>query len=84
LAVEVDGGIHLEQEQRERDKLRDELLLELGIRTLRVTADDVEKRIERVLAAIDRAVSQSTSNRATIDDNSETPPLHANGEGAGG
>ena len=85
LAVEVDGGVHLEQEQQQSDKVRDELLLELGIRTLRVTSDDVETRMELVLSAIENAVSESTSNRATIETNeSETPLLHASGEGAGG
>jgi hypothetical protein len=41
--------------------------------------------MELVLSAIENAVSESTSNRATIETNeSETPLLHASGEGAGG
>lgn len=75
LAIEVDGGIHLEPEVRLRDRTRDEVLSDLGIRTLRVLVEDVEARMEFVLLTI----QQATESRDAL-----VPPLHGNGEGAGG
>ncbi len=75
LAIEVDGSVHLGAERQVADKDRDELLDELGIQTLRVTADDVEFRIESVLETILKALE---SRKTTTSPS----PLH--GEGAGG
>ncbi|TVR25567.1 MAG: endonuclease domain-containing protein, partial [Anaerolineaceae bacterium] len=50
LAVEVDGRIH--ETQQEADRLRQELIEELGIRFVRVTAEAVEKNLSSVLQQI--------------------------------
>jgi very-short-patch-repair endonuclease len=41
LAIEVDGGVHELAEVRSRDRQRQEILEELGIRVLRLGAGDV-------------------------------------------
>ena len=50
LAVEVDGGSHRGREARDRD--RDAYLAAYGVRTLRVSASDVEQRLGEVLVRI--------------------------------
>lgn len=50
LVVEVDGSIH--DEQVELDHARQEVLEQLGLNVLRVKAEDVEKNLPSVLAAI--------------------------------
>ena len=53
LAVEIDGGIHAER--RERDAERDAILETHGIKTLRVTDEQVMESLPDVLDAIRRA-----------------------------
>jgi very-short-patch-repair endonuclease len=50
LAVEVDGPIH--KAQKESDRTRQELIESLGIRFVRVTAEQVERDMPKVLEAI--------------------------------
>jgi very-short-patch-repair endonuclease len=50
LVVEVDGGIHLKQQ--EYDPKRDQILTDLGLNVLRYTNLEVEQNLEGVLAAI--------------------------------
>ena len=50
LVVEVDGGIHLEQE--EYDHNRDNYLHQLGLRVLRFTNQEVACNLDGVLTAI--------------------------------
>ena len=50
LVVEVDGGIHLEQE--EYDRSRDESMRAQGLKILRFNNYQVEHEIEQVLAII--------------------------------
>jgi very-short-patch-repair endonuclease len=50
LAVEVDGPIH--ESQREADRQRQAMIESLGIRFVRVTADQVEKDLPTVLQTI--------------------------------
>ena len=47
LVVEIDGGVH--EVQRERDALREQFLEDCGLRVLRFSADDVERRLPEVL-----------------------------------
>ena len=47
LIVEVDGGVHLSQQ--DADRRRDGALAELGFRVVRVSADDVVTNVETVL-----------------------------------
>lgn len=50
LAIEIDGDIH--KSRRDYDEYRDEYFLNIGIRTLRFTNDDVLTRIDFVLKEI--------------------------------
>src|SRR5690606_9590875 len=53
LIVEVDGLIH--EQQKEDDAIRQELLESLGLRFVRVTANEVETDIANVLVKIREA-----------------------------
>ncbi|HEY3413758.1 MAG TPA: DUF559 domain-containing protein [Armatimonadota bacterium] len=55
LIVEVDGGIHAQQ--AERDSVRDEWAVANGFAVLRVTNDEVTGDIEAVLARITEALT---------------------------
>jgi len=52
LVIELDGGYHLEHEQREYDKARTEYLKGMGFTVLRFTNDDVFNNINDVLKRI--------------------------------
>ena len=55
LVVEVDGGIHLAQ--RERDRRRDaELVRHYGVRVLRIDADLVERDVYAAVALVRAAL----------------------------
>jgi len=54
LVVEVDGGIHKEEDQQEHDEVRDEVLKERDLRILRVTNKEVLHDLENVLKKIAR------------------------------
>ena len=58
LVVEVDGGIH--ESQRDADAWRQHLIESLGIRFVRVRAEDVEQNLPSVLEVIRAAVLLST------------------------
>lgn len=59
LVVEVDGGVHLEQE--EYDQQRDLHLQSRGLRVIHFTNTDVNHQIEVVLAAILQACQRLKS-----------------------
>ncbi|MDD4211461.1 MAG: DUF559 domain-containing protein [Clostridia bacterium] len=46
LVIEIDGAQHKEEANRILDRNRDELLMENGISTIRIDADDMRKRSE--------------------------------------
>lgn len=50
LVVEVDGGVHLSR--RDDDRRRDQALVELGYRVVRVTAEDVVADVGAVLEVL--------------------------------
>lgn len=56
LAIEVDGAIHLNEDQRIYDADRERLLANLGIRFIRFSNDDVFLRLEKVIKDIKRMV----------------------------
>ena len=56
LVIEVDGGQHFEKEAMARDKERDAILEELGLKILRFDNLQVLKETEAVLEAIERVV----------------------------
>jgi len=59
LVVEIDGQIHRERE--ERDAARELFLRDCGLRVLRFAANDVERNLDSVLAAVASAMSSPLS-----------------------
>jgi very-short-patch-repair endonuclease len=55
LVVEVDGAVHREKNQAERDALRTEVLRQFGLSVVRVTNTEVETALRKVLTRIVRA-----------------------------
>ncbi len=47
LAIEVDGEVH--REQRENDKYRDEFLNSIGIRTIRISNEEIMNNLNDVI-----------------------------------
>ena len=54
VAIEVDGGIHLKPEVLIKDRNRDQFLSECGIKVLRVTNQDIENDLSKVLMNIQK------------------------------
>ena len=50
VGVEIDGGIH--EEQKDYDKLRDQIINQYGIKVIRFTNEEVVNRSDWVLAKI--------------------------------
>ena len=48
LIIELDGEVHNSKEQKEKDKLRDQNLTEMGFQILRITNDQVLFAIDEV------------------------------------
>ncbi|MBI4128257.1 MAG: endonuclease domain-containing protein [Parcubacteria group bacterium] len=57
LAIELDGGQHLEENQRNHDKLRLRFLDGRNIRVVRFWDTDVLKNIEGVLEEIEKCIT---------------------------
>jgi len=58
IAIELDGGQHLGNEEAyRRDRRKDVLLQESGYHVLRFLCEDVGKRLDEVLDIIIRALS---------------------------
>jgi len=57
IVIELDGEVHQEKDQRERDKGREEELKDLGIRILRFSNDSVIYDMEYVLGEIQKLTS---------------------------
>ena len=57
LAVEVDGGVHLNAEQAARDAERSEFLEKRGGRVVRFTNEEIEQHLPDVLHKIIEATS---------------------------
>ena len=53
LVIEVDGGYHSESRQQEGDKLREEILEQMGYHVIRFTNEEVLCDIENVLNQIE-------------------------------
>ena len=52
LIVEIDGGIHLQKENKEYDDVRDKYFRELDYKILRFTNNEIENEIEKVVEKI--------------------------------
>ena len=57
LAIEIDGGIHLNADITDRDKIKQKMIEDYGIRFFRCTTNEVESNLEGVLAGILKVVA---------------------------
>ncbi len=57
LVIEVDGGYHSESRQQEEDKLREEVLEQMGYHVIRFTNEEVLCDIENVLNQIENHIN---------------------------
>ncbi len=74
IAIELDGGQHVDDaEAYRRDRRKDLLLQENGYFVLRFLAEDVGKRLDAVLDAILRALAHQRSVR--VRDNHGVLPV---------
>src|SRR5687767_12414553 len=58
LVIEIDGGIHLLEENKEYDISREVTLNEFGIENIRFSNDQVEKEIESVIEKIKEKIAE--------------------------
>src|SRR5690606_34343115 len=68
MAIEVDGGVHDDEEVRRRDEVRQELIETYDVRFMRVRAENLEHDCDATVAMIEQKLRQ-------------LPPLHVDGEG---
>lgn len=61
-AIEIDGGYHLEEDQRVYDKERQRIFESIGIKVLRFTNDEVFSNIDSVLDQIRKESSITTQS----------------------
>jgi len=59
LAIEIDGGQHYEEQNKEKDKARDAKLKQQGIKVLRFTNLDVLRSIDSVVREIEKELNPS-------------------------
>jgi very-short-patch-repair endonuclease len=57
LVIEVDGGQHLTPDSVEYDRVRDEYMKNIGLKTLRFTNIDVIENIDGVVETIEKSLS---------------------------
>lgn len=58
LAIEVDGSIHLEEEQQKKDLIRQERLEQLGVIVIRFNDLDVRNNLSSVLLEIEKTIKR--------------------------
>jgi len=66
LAIEIDGGHHLEKENIARDKARTAHLNQKGIRVIRFWNNDVLEHLDDVIAEIDATLSEIMTEQEKI------------------
>ena len=59
--VEVDGPAHRRKRRRATDAVRDRVLADRGLHTVRITDDEIDADIERAVARVDRELSRVCS-----------------------
>jgi len=70
LVVEVDGSQHLEGEQAEKDRYRDEYLATVGLKILRFNSREVLEETDAVVEVIYRTMAEQLNREIPLD-----PPL---------
>ena len=58
LVIEVDGTVHRDSKQAERDEQRTLILKQIGIREIRFTNNDVNYHIDQVIENIESALTK--------------------------
>lgn len=48
MVIEIDGESHFSEESKDSDKIRDDFMLSLGIKTIRLKNNDIMKNIDGV------------------------------------
>ncbi len=81
LIVEVDGGYHENQEQKEYDENRTKVLEDIGFRTIRFSNEDVINNIKEVLKQIKQELRKNKLQQKEAT--SSQTPLSTRGEGLG-
>ena len=56
LVIEIDGSYHFEEEQKVKDKERQQILEEMGLKFLRFSEQQIRKDMDIVLIAIERYI----------------------------
>jgi very-short-patch-repair endonuclease len=70
LVIEVDGSQHLEEEQAEKDRYRDEYLATVGLKVLRFNSREVLEETDAVVEVIYRTMAEQLNREIPLD-----PPL---------
>jgi very-short-patch-repair endonuclease len=58
LVIEVDGGVHLSEENQQRDKTREAALNEHGIEIIRFTNEEISNQIDFVIEKISLKINE--------------------------
>lgn len=58
LVIEIDGGVHHSQEAKEKDRLRDEFMQSLDLKTIRFTNNEVDKEGEVVVKKLKEIIEK--------------------------
>jgi len=64
LVIEIDGAVHREPSQQERDRVRDQVLEQYGYACLRLTNEDVIYHTQEVLTMILQAALSRSRSRS--------------------
>jgi len=59
LVIEVDGGIHDDPEVRKIDKIREDIIREMGYRIIRIKNKDIETDLKKVIDNINKALKSN-------------------------
>lgn len=62
LAIELDGGVHLDSEQENYDRLRQNALSEVGVKVIRFWNSAVEGELDIVIQTIRKEVKARLTN----------------------
>lgn len=81
LAIEVDGNIHLKEDVKANDIIRQKLLEADGLQVLRFTNNDVEKHLECVIIKIEEFITMNinTNHQSLSESAAEFTPSGAGG-----
>jgi len=58
LVIEIDGAVHRGEDAQDRDKIRQEIIEQYGVRFLRLSADEVEGDLTGSLGKIEAAAEE--------------------------